>query len=49
MGGACNTYGERIVAYWVLVGKPEGKRVIESTGDGGGRNIKMNVQEIDGT
>jgi hypothetical protein len=26
MGGACSTYGERIVAYRVLVGKPEGKK-----------------------
>jgi len=24
MGGACRTYGERRVAYRVLVGKPEG-------------------------
>jgi hypothetical protein len=26
MGGACSTFGERIVVYRVLVGKPEGKR-----------------------
>ena len=26
MGRACNTYGERIGAYRVLVGKPEGRR-----------------------
>jgi hypothetical protein len=28
MGGACSTYGERIGAYSVLVGKHEGKRTI---------------------
>jgi hypothetical protein len=26
MGGICSTYGKRICAYRVLVGKPEGKR-----------------------
>jgi hypothetical protein len=25
MGGSCSTYGEGIVVYRVLVGKPEGK------------------------
>jgi hypothetical protein len=26
MGRACSTYGERMVVYRALVGKPEGKR-----------------------
>jgi len=26
MGRACSTYGERKVAYRILVGKPEGER-----------------------
>jgi len=29
MGGACGTLGDRIGAYRVLVGKPEGKRPLE--------------------
>jgi len=28
MGGECSTYGDRIVTYRILVGKPEGKREI---------------------
>jgi hypothetical protein len=26
MGGACGTNGEKRNVYWLLVGKPEGKR-----------------------
>jgi hypothetical protein len=26
MGGACSTNGEKRNAYWLLVGKPEGRR-----------------------
>jgi hypothetical protein len=28
MGGACNTLGEKRSAYRILVGKPEGKRLL---------------------
>jgi hypothetical protein len=29
LGGACGTYGESRGAYRVLVGKPEGRRLLE--------------------
>jgi hypothetical protein len=29
MGRACSTHGEKINAYMILVGKPEGKRPLE--------------------
>jgi hypothetical protein len=32
MVGACGTYGERRGAYWVLAGKPEGKRHLVKPG-----------------
>jgi hypothetical protein len=32
MGGTCSTHGESIVAYRVLVGKPEGRRQLGRPG-----------------
>jgi hypothetical protein len=38
--------GERIVAWWVLVGKPEGKRPIGKSRHIWENNIKMDIQEV---
>jgi hypothetical protein len=46
MGGACSTCGERIVAYRVSVGKPEGKRPLGRPRHRWEDNIKMDVQEV---
>jgi len=45
MGGACSTCGERVVAYRVSVGKPEGKRQLRRPRHRWEDNIKMAVQE----
>jgi hypothetical protein len=47
MGGACGSNGEGIGVYRVLVGKPEGKRPLESPRRRWEDNIKMNLQELD--
>jgi hypothetical protein len=47
MGGACSTYGERIVAYRVSVGKPEGKRPLGRPRHRWEDNIKMAIQEVE--
>ena len=46
MGGACSAYGERIGAYRVLVGKPEGKRPGGRPSRRWEENIKMDLQEV---
>jgi hypothetical protein len=38
--------GERIVAYRVLVGKPEGKRTLGRSRHRWENNIKMDIQEV---
>jgi len=46
MGRACSTYGERIVAYRISVGKPEGKRPLGRPKHRWEDDIKMDVQEV---
>jgi len=46
MGGACSTCGERIVAYRVLVEKPEGNRPLEKPRHRWEDNIKTDVLEV---
>jgi len=48
MGGACSTYGgeKRRGVYRVLVGKPEGKRLLGRPRHRWEDNIKMHLQEI---
>ena len=46
MGGACSAYGKRSGVYWVLVGKPEGKRPLGRHRRRWGNNIKMDLQEV---
>jgi hypothetical protein len=41
MGRACNTNGEKMDAYGILVGKPEGKRRLERPRHRWVDNIKM--------
>ena len=45
MGGACSTYGGRGV-YKVLVGKPEGKRLLGRPRRRWEDNITMDLQEV---
>jgi hypothetical protein len=46
MGGACSTNGENGNAYRNLVGMPEGKRPLGSSGPRWGDNIKIDLREI---
>jgi len=46
IGGACNTYGDRRGAYWVLVRKPEEKRPLGRPRRRWEDNIKMGLQEV---
>jgi len=46
MGGACSTYGESRGIYRVLVGKPEGKRLLGRPRRRWEDNIKMDHQEV---
>ena len=46
MGGACSAYGERRGVYRVLVGKPEGKRLLWRPRCRWEDNIKMDLQEV---
>jgi hypothetical protein len=43
MGRACSAYGERIGVYKVLVGKPEGKRLLRRPRRRWEDNIKMDL------
>jgi hypothetical protein len=46
MGRACNMNGDKRNAYRILVGKPEGKRLLERLRHRWVDNIKMNLREI---
>jgi hypothetical protein len=46
MGGECSTYGERKGVYRVLVGKPEGKRLLGRPRQRWEDSIKMDHQEV---
>jgi hypothetical protein len=46
MGGACNTNGESRGAYRVLVGKPEGRRLLGKPRRRWEDNIKMDFREV---
>ena len=46
MGGACSAYGERTGVYRVLVGKPEGKRLLGRPRRGWEDNSKMDLEEV---
>jgi hypothetical protein len=46
MSRACSTYGERICAYRVFVGKPEGKITFGRARRRWEDNIKMDLQEV---
>ena len=46
MSGACSTYGEERGVYSVLVGKPEGKRLLGRPRRRWEDNIKVDLQEI---
>jgi hypothetical protein len=48
MGGACGAYGEERGVHRVLVGKPEGKRLLGSPRHRWEANIKMDLQEVGG-
>jgi len=43
MGGTCSTYGERIGAYRILAGKPEGKRPLGKPSRRLDDNIKLDL------
>jgi hypothetical protein len=46
MGGACGAHEEVRGAYNILVGKPEGSRLLESPRRRWEGNIKMDLREI---
>jgi len=46
MGRACSTYGERTVAYGILVGKPEGKRSLGRPRRRCEDNIQMDLLKV---
>jgi hypothetical protein len=46
IGGACSADGEERDVYWVLVGKPEGKRPLGRPKCRWEDNIKMDLQEM---
>ena len=46
MGGACSAYGERRSVYWLLVGKPEGKRPLGGPRRRWEDNTEMDIQEV---
>jgi len=46
MGGVCSTMGERRGVFRVLVGKPEGKRLLERSRRRWEDNIKMALEEV---
>jgi len=46
MGRACGTYGEGRSMYRVLVGKPEGRRLVGRPRHRWEDNIKMDLQEV---
>jgi hypothetical protein len=46
MDRAYSTYGESRGAYWVLVGRPEGRRQLERPRSRWEDNIKMDLREV---
>jgi hypothetical protein len=46
MGGACSAYEEMRNTYKILVGKPEGKRLLGRPTHGRENNIKMKLKDI---
>jgi hypothetical protein len=46
MSRVCGMNGEKMSAYRILVGKPEGKRPLERTRHKWEDNIKMDLREI---
>jgi hypothetical protein len=46
MGGPCSTNGEKKTAYRLLVGKPEGKRLLGSPRRRWVDNIRMDLGEV---
>jgi hypothetical protein len=46
MGGACSALGERRGIYRVLVGKPEGQRLVGRPRRRWKDNIKMDIQKM---
>jgi hypothetical protein len=46
MGGTCSTNGDKMNAYTLLVGKPEGKRPLGRPKRRSVDNIKMDLLEI---
>jgi hypothetical protein len=48
MGGACGAYGEERGLHRVLVGKPEGKRLLGRPRRRWKDNIKLDIQEVGG-
>jgi hypothetical protein len=46
MGGECSTYGERIGAYRILVGRPEGRRQVGRPRHRWEDNIKMDLKKV---
>jgi hypothetical protein len=46
MGRVCSTNGEKRNAYWVLVGKPKGKKPLERPRRRWVDNIKMDLRDI---
>jgi hypothetical protein len=46
MGGACSAYGGKRCVYWVLVGKPEGKRPLGRPRRRLEDNIEMDLREV---
>jgi hypothetical protein len=47
MGGAWSVYGEKRVAYRILVGRPEGRRPLGRPRLRWEDNIKMDLQEVE--
>jgi hypothetical protein len=47
MGNACSTNGAERIAYWILVGMPEGKRPLGRPRRRWVDNIKMDLTEKD--
>jgi hypothetical protein len=43
---SCNTQGEKVIAYRILVGKPEGKRPLGRLRRRWENNTKMDLREI---
>jgi hypothetical protein len=47
INGACSTHGEKRIAYRILVGRPEGKKLLGRNRHRWDDNIKMDLREIE--